>query len=75
VHIYIKQRTGKKYITLVTNIKQPQKIIQDMRHSLCCNVQIIDDTLSLSGDQRESIKQYLILKNIVVKNNIMIHGF
>lgn len=75
VHIYIKQRTGKKYITLVTNIKQSQKIIQDLRHSLCCSAQIIDDTISLSGDQRESVKQYLIKKNIASKNNIIIHGF
>lgn len=87
VHIWLKQRTGRKYITEVTGLASDlntNKIIKCWRHEFHCAVSKIykkkdDDTkekiLRLQGDKRDLVYNFLIEEKIIAKENIKMHGF
>lgn len=75
IHIYIKQRTGNKYVTCITKMPQLINSLKKLKHTLCCSAHVEDDYIYLSGDQREKLKQYIIKNNIIEHSNIVVHGF
>lgn len=82
IHIYIKQR-GRKHITYVTNIPQAIDLIsicKEMKKKFSCGGTTKKNEefglfIELSGDQRDSIKEYLVTHKLVEEKNIVIHGF
>ena len=80
IHIRIKQRTARTYITCIEGIDTKthdiKKLLAYMRKKLSCNGFIKNDNeIHLTGDQRETIKKILIEQEIAQAQNIKIHGF
>ena len=82
IHIRIKQRTSRKYITTIENISSEynyQKLLKAMKNKFHCNgsIEKYDDitAIQLFGDQRAFIKQFLINEGIAQEQDIIIHGF
>ena len=80
IHIRIKQRTARTYITCIEGIDikthDIKKLLAFMRKKLSCNGFIKNDNeIHLTGDQRETIKKLLIEQEIAQAQNIKIHGF
>lgn len=79
IHIRIKQRTARTYITCVEGIDVEKhdikKLLAFMRKQFSCNGFIKNTELHLTGDQRENIKKILIEQEIAQSQNIKIHGF
>ena len=69
----------KKYVTTIEGIKINNEIIKQLRKQLNCrvtlNTTVNNDCTELSGDQRQNIKNYLIVNNIAKNDMIIIHGF
>lgn len=84
VHIRIRQRNGRKRITIIQNLSDDlsislKDILKDLKKSLCCNGCIDENEkygtyIKISGDQREEVKKYLVEKNLVDAEKIKIHG-
>ena len=83
VHIWLRQRSGKKYITEISGMATDlnlTKIMKYMRHSFHCSVaKTVDknkqDIIRLQGDQRELVVIFLTTENIIGRDYIKIHGF
>jgi translation initiation factor 1 len=83
VHIWLRQRNGKKCVTEVNGLASDlnlDKIMKFWRKDFHCSVSkfINEDKekiIKLQGDKRELILQFLILENIISKANIKIHGY
>ena len=84
VHIRIQQRNGRKSITTVTGLSKQldlKKILKAIKKEHCCNGTVLKDeetdreVLQFQGDQRESVKTFLIKEEIADKDNIKVHGF
>ena len=83
VHIWLRQRNGKKCVTEVNGLASDlnlDKIMKFWRKDFHCSVSkfINEDKekiIKLQGDKRELILQFLILENIISKTNIKIHGY
>lgn len=85
IHIRIYQRKSRKYITTIEGLPNDldlKKIIKVMKKSYSCNGVVKksgkDDgkqIISLTGDQREKVKSYLISQGIVEEKQIKVHGF
>lgn len=88
VHIWLKQRTTRKYFTEVEGLSEDlnwAKIMKCWRHEFHCNIaKIVDKNeegeitrkiIRLQGDQRNLIFNFLLEEQIISKNNIKMHGF
>ena len=83
VHIRIKQRNRKKFITTVEKLTDNlnlQSIAQKMAKTLGCNATVKnnDDNekyIELFGDQRNAVKKILIDDYGVSDINIIVHGY
>lgn len=89
IHIKIQQRNGKKCVTIVEGLDKldmPSNISQEtfltllskkFRKSFNCrsNINKEDNSLTLSGDQRENIKTLLLTMKLVDDEQIKVHGF
>lgn len=79
IHIGIKQRNGKKVITLIENLDQLQldleKIAQVLRKKFHCASVVKNNVIELQGDHRVGVKQFIIDENIVESKYIIFHGY
>lgn len=79
IHIRIKQRNGKKVITVIENLDKLQldlkKIAQQLRKQFHCASVVKNNVIELQGDHRVGIKQFIIDENIVDSKYIMLHGY
>ena len=91
VHIRIYQRTSRRYITtiedLVMDIDMMSKMTKAMKKKFSCNGCVKDlkssnedkaklkKIISLTGDQRDNIKDFLVKHKIVEESQIKTHGF
>ena len=88
IHIKIKKRTGKAFLTYIENIdKLPvpdnfkkdeylDKIIKMFKKKLMCGGFIEEGSvLVLNGDHRNDIKDILLKQGMVKESQIKIHGF
>ena len=78
IHIWLKQRNGRKCFTDVTGLSKDlnkKKIIKYWRHEFHCSVSKNEENIRLQGDQRENVYNFLIRENIIEKEYIKIHGF
>lgn len=84
IHLHIKKRNARKYITTVEGLAQRgidiKKFVTDLKPKLCCagtickndnNIEIVQ----LQGDHREALSEFLQDKYNVVKYDIIKHGF
>ena len=82
VHIRIQQRTTRKRITSVQGLDQDldlRRILKTLKKTYNCNGTIIESeeygkVLKMSGDQRQNVKNFLIVNEIVSKEYIVVHG-
>ena len=83
VHIWLRQRTTRKYITDVQGLASDlnlNKIMKCWRHEFHCSVTKTfnknkEKIIRLQGDQRDMVYNFLINEKIIEKENIKIHGF
>ena len=78
IHVRIKQRNGRKCITLIEGLKNVklQLVMQDMKNKFHCNGGITSENcIMLFGDQRMNSKKYLIEKSLSQETDIVIHGY
>lgn len=82
IHIRIQKRNGKKSITIVSGL--PSKLdfkstLKILKKSLSCNGSITTDEenggqiLQLQGDHRLKLKEYILDKNLSLKEDIVMH--
>tara|TARA_B100001248_G_scaffold262249_1_gene256964 strand:- start:1318 stop:1629 length:312 start_codon:yes stop_codon:yes gene_type:complete len=83
VHIRIQKRSGRKHITTLTGLKQDldfPRLLKAFKKSFKCigALDVQDDiviAITLSGDQRDNIKNFLLKEEIILDENcIIIHG-
>lgn len=76
IHIRIKQRKAKSYITSIDNLQGNLDIVlKRLKKVLCCNGTInSDEIINLNGDHRETIKNMLLEAQICREDQIIIHG-
>ena len=87
IHIRIQQRTGRKHITIIEGLPADldlKKICSTMQKSFSCGGQVITDEddrghvqniITLSGDQRQKVNDFLLNEQIADKECIKIHGY
>ena len=83
VHIWMRQRNGRKYITEVEGLASDlnlKKIIKCWRKEFHCAVTKTKNhkgnkILRLQGDKRELILKFLLDEKIIDKNKIKTHGY
>lgn len=83
IHIWLRQRTTRKYITEVQGLATDlnlNKIMKYWRKEFNCSVAKVlnknkEKILRLQGDQRELIHKFLLQEKIIDKEYIKIHGF
>lgn len=87
VHVWIKQRTGRKYITEIEGLAEDlnlKKIAKYMRHDFKCSVAKVTkelgenkkvNILRIQGDKRDEVVSFLHDENIIDKKYIKVHGF
>jgi len=82
VHIRLQQRNGRKSLTIIQGLDELidfEKVIKLFKKEFCCNGCIVKDlqlgiVIQLQGDQRESVKNFLINNEISCDNFITLHG-
>jgi len=85
IHIRIQQQ-GSRYITIIQDLDEDldfKRICKDMRKKFSCNGNVVNDEkigeiIQLQGDQRDNVKEWLLVNEILTTNNIdrlIIHGF
>ena len=83
IDIYLKQRTGRKYITEIFGLNfNDEERLKDLaknfrkKFSCCCSIEKNDSStyLKLSSKDINSITNFLITTFNINKNNIIIHG-
>lgn len=86
VHIRIKKRTNRTYITTVEGIPpkiDKKKVLRHIKKTYSCNGSILNknidgsevEILQFSGDQRAGVSLFLIAEGIASNRNIITHGF
>lgn len=84
VHVRVYQRNGRKCITYIEGIKQPEKLLKriakDLRKKYQCGATVIEHEkhgtcITMSGDKREEVKEYLLGMGVVSGRDVIkIHG-
>jgi len=86
IHIRIQQRNGRKTLTTIEGIPSKfdlKKILKVIKKQFACNGTIVNDekagdVIQLQGDQRNSIKDFLVDKEKgldIDAKTIKVHGF
>lgn len=83
VHIWLRQRNGKKCVTEVNGLAPDlniDKIMKCWRKDFHCSVSKAmnedkEKIIKLQGDKRDLILNFLILENIIAKQYIKLHGY
>jgi translation initiation factor 1 len=82
VHIRVKQRKGRQYITTIEGLADDlnlKHITKALKKAFNCNGTIRDDSdygtiMQLSGDQRINVRDFLIDQEVCSKDQLVIHG-
>lgn len=83
VHIRIQKRSGRKHITTITGLKQDldfPRLLKAFKKSFKCigALDVQNDiviAITLSGDQRDNVKNFLLKEEIILDEKcIIIHG-
>jgi len=82
VHLRIQQRNRRKCVLTVQGLDDDldlKKICKALRKNLQCNGAIIKDkefgdVIQLQGDHREKVGQFLVDQEIIMKEQLIIHG-
>ncbi len=83
VHIRIQVRNRKKCITTIEGLATDldlKMILEALKKKFNCNGSIMNDEtlgeiIQLQGDNRNGVAEFLILNRIILKDNIIVHGF
>jgi translation initiation factor 1 len=83
IHIRIRQRKNKKYITTIEGLSADldlKRICGALKKNFNCTGQVVQDSdevevISLTGDQRQQVRDFLITEGIVKKEQVKVHGF
>ena len=82
VHIRVQKRNGRKCITTLTNLQSaPVKSLRKpLSKLLSCATSIakdaeFGDVLQLQGDKRPELAAFLVERELVQKDKLMVHGF
>lgn len=83
VHIRVQQRNRKKCVVSVQGLADDldlPRILKALKRMLQCNGSIIKDpewgeVLTLQGDHRQAIVDFLVTEEIVTRDQIVVHGF
>jgi translation initiation factor SUI1 len=79
VHLEIKKRVKNKAITYVKGLPESldkEKLLKTWRTKYSCNCSVDETgTISLAGDRREDVANYLIENGITLPEYIKIHGY
>jgi translation initiation factor 1 len=83
VHIRVQQRNRKKCVCTVQGLAPDldlPRILKALKRAFKCNGSVIDDPeygmiISLQGDHRQGVVDFLISQEIVPKETIVVHGF
>lgn len=82
VHVRVRQRTNRTYITTIEGLGDEidhKKVCRHLQKSFNCGggkVTVTDDNgtvIQLAGDQREPLKKFLIDEGLA--QNVILHGF
>tara|TARA_B100000073_G_scaffold28578_1_gene21855 strand:+ start:365 stop:712 length:348 start_codon:yes stop_codon:yes gene_type:complete len=86
IHLHIQQRNGRKSWTHIKNlnlgddVSEYKKLLKKMRGVFACggNIENDDDgeniIITLQGDKRTEIRDWLVKNKLAEKDNIIIHG-
>ena len=83
IHIRMRQRTGRTFITTVEGLPTEfniKKMLSALQKELKCGgfIETDDDEnkiLSLNGDQRHGVADFLVREEIADRESIKIHGY
>lgn len=85
VHLRIQMRNGRKSITTVSNLMLPpttnlKAVKKELKTHCRCAVSVTTDEefgemLQLQGDHRAAVEAFLLAKNLVDRDHLMIHGW
>ncbi|AYV76910.1 MAG: translation initiation factor 1 [Barrevirus sp.] len=87
IHINIKKRTGRSFLTYVENmdkLDRPEnmdiptylkKIMKIFKKKFMCGAFLEENIIVLNGDHRQKVKDLLISEKIVLEGQIKVHGF
>jgi translation initiation factor SUI1 len=82
-HIFVNQRSSKKYITIIENLPENIELIELLSiftKKFNCGGSMTKDekgnkVIILQGNQKENVRNFLIEKNIKKDDEIHIHSF
>eukprot|EP01066_Platyproteum_vivax_P007874 Platyproteum_vivax@DN318_c0_g1_i1.p1 len=83
IHIRNQQRNGKKSLTTIQGIDDKydlKRMLKQWKKEFSCNGTLLEDdegnmtVVQVSGDQRESIRTWLIREGISEKEHVKVHG-
>lgn len=82
VTIQVLQRTGRKFFTSIIGLADDldkEKIVSYLKKTYKCNGFIVDNAefgeiITLFGDQKENVYQFLIKEQICAKDEIILKG-
>jgi len=84
VHLRVFKRNARKCITTIENLPTDadiKKLLKKFKQSMNCSGSIDTDEqtkkpiMSLQGDHRALVKDYLINNKLVTEGNVVVHGF
>ena len=83
VHIRVQQRNRRKCVCTIQGLADDldlPRILKALKRSFKCNGSVINDAeygmiISLQGDHRQGIVDFLVSEEIVPKEMIVVHGF
>ena len=77
IHIYVKQRTIRSYITTIKGIPQEiklEKLLKLLKTKFNCNGNIKDGAIQIQGKYNMMLVEYLDTLKIASKEDIILHG-
>ena len=76
-HIYIKQRTSRKYITIIELYDgiNRKKLLGFLKKNINCGGYIETESICLNGDYRLKSKELLVNCKLFTQSDVIIHGF
>ena len=87
IHLKIKKRTGRTHLTSIEGldrVERPEglklelflkKLTSKLKKKFICGAFIEDNVVTLNGDHREAIKDYLVKEGFATEQQIKVHGF
>jgi translation initiation factor SUI1 len=79
-HIFVNQRSSKKYITIIENLPENIELLSTFTKKFNCGGSMTKDekgnkVIILQGNQKENVRNFLIQNNIKKDDEIHIHSF